>query len=138
MFPFTAVCSSNIKQLRPTDKKKAVNFLKEYIESYKGKDIAITEDELSFKANIFSPLDNKFAGINKGTFVLTSSKIIFKFQMYGLFIALFVVAISMLLTRRYIDMITVAAVIIIGNWFIYFFKFRKMTTWLAKKINAGI
>ena len=136
MFPFTAECSSIILPLNADDKQKALAFLKGYVENCKAKDVLIWGNEMSFKMNILQPRSNKFAGINKGVFTLLDTKLVFKYQMYSLLIALFIAGVLIVISPRYVDMLVISAVVIFGNWGMVFFRFRRMTNELAQQINA--
>lgn len=136
MFPVTNTCASNIKPLTAAGKQKALLLIKEYVESYKGRDVVISENKLSFKASFFSERNNKFSGITRGIFSLSDSgKIIFKFYMYGILLGLGII-IAMVVFLHKIVMGTVMAIIFVfGNWFFAPFKFKRTTSQLAEKIN---
>ena len=135
MFPFSVTFTSQIKTtISIVNKSKCLAYLNNYIEKHEGEDIFISENKIFFKPKFrfFGSGWHKFSNIEKGQFVLTDNKLLFKCYMYRLLIITTVLALYMgYSTKEVFVGVFFFLALGGGNWIINLIKFKRMTSELA-------
>jgi len=113
-----------------------LNHIADYVEKNHGKNISLTDHELSFSVSFIGWSWDKFIQIEKGKFTLTDTSIAFKFYRYRL---LFIVVLMSTMMGSAAHELWVGIfffiVLGLGNWIIALVRFNDMIKWMAEATN---
>jgi len=131
MFPFSVKLTQKLNTAIQ-EKRKVLDAVNKYVERNKGQDIKIIDFQLTFNISLFGLSFDKFAQIEKGTFVINDNTITFQYFMYRLFIVSIIFSIiGTYASQTIVFGVFLFVFIVLGNWLIAFLKFRTMLKDLA-------
>jgi hypothetical protein len=136
MFPFTITLKKPLNYIDHSHKLKVLNHIADYVEKNHGKNISLTDHELSFSVSFLGWSWDKFIQIEKGKFTLSDTSISFKFYMYRLLlIAVFMSTMMASAAHKLWVGIFFFIGLGLGNWIIALIRFNNMIKGMAEAIN---
>ena len=135
MFPFTVII---IKQfLSDKSDTQILGLIEEFVRSKNEQNVERGSNSLVLKPNFFQLISSRYFGlIERGEFLIENDRIVFKFNMYRLFLLGTILCLVQYIGTKDTNITLFFFVgICFGNLFIAFIKYTKMINTLVKEIN---